>query len=213
MQTIDKVLIIPDGHRRYARENRTTYSEAYCRGGRRAAHLLREAIQGRLFHSVTLYLVATKNFDERTSANMRTIFEGVSLLFNILLENPIAGARYRTRGDLSRLPDGVLAPLRALTSEDKPSAAPTVEFLLDYSGIREAQSAMAAESDDYFRVRPYDIVIRTGKIMRLSDSPIWECSRADMFLIDKYFPDVEAADLRHIRDEYVDDKANRRTST
>ena len=47
-----------------------------------------------------------------------------------------------------------------------------------------------------------DIMIRAGKVIRVSNFFIWQTSYAEMFFPDKYWPEFEKEDLIEIIDEF-----------
>ncbi|MCC7174887.1 MAG: di-trans,poly-cis-decaprenylcistransferase [Bryobacterales bacterium] len=61
---------------------------------------------------------------------------------------------------------------------------------------RERFGALLAQASHSQGSAPeVDLLIRTGGEQRLSDFLLWECAYAELFFLDKMWPDFEAADL------------------
>lgn len=83
-------------------------------------------------------------------------------------------------------------------------------IMVDYGGkwdiIQAFQSGARTEEeiDNYFNSyfpNP-DVIIRTGGQKRLSNYMLWQAAYAELFFVNKYFPDFEEKDLEEIIDIY-----------
>ena len=48
-----------------------------------------------------------------------------------------------------------------------------------------------------------DVLVRTGKEKRISNFMLWQSSHADIFFLEKYWPDILPDDIKHISRTYT----------
>ena len=98
----------------------------------------------------------------------------------------------------------------------------TVGFCFNYGGEQEIADAATIAQNEEGEITPetirkhlyhpeipdVDMVVRTSGEERISGFMLWRASYAEFMFIKKYFPEMEADDLKQILKEY--EKRNRR---
>jgi len=206
---IKKVLIIPDGHRRYANLHSIDYESSYILGAETAAELVKECLYSKTVTHLAFFPLASKNFKERNCSNLSFIFSALKKF--IVSVEPVLGnnINIKYRGSLNRLPKDEKKMIEKLVKNKccKNEPQMTLELLIDYDGAEELRNLSSIEIEKKLSF-PFDIVVRTGGSFRLSGSPV-ECLEADMFCLDVMFPDIRFNHLLKIFNKYNDDKDRR----
>lgn len=209
------LLIIPDGHRRYALDNEISYRDAYLLGARKVVELVDHLIRRPALEQVSVFLLACKNFEERKRSNLENILFAVKSCVTGLSElSSQRSFAIRSFGRKDRLPIDLREQLLAL-SANPPRFARRVNLLIDYSGLWELANLVTAQSwtvDRFLEATefdPVDIVIRSGKAFRLSDAPVLATKQANMVLIPKLFPAVTTTDVDHALLQYEEEARER----
>jgi undecaprenyl pyrophosphate synthase len=204
-----RILVIPDGHRRYAHKTGIGYKEAYILGAMVAANVACEVASNRLVPHLTFFPLATKNFEERDEETLAFIFTAINTFLDTIARSS-ADLQLSIRGQLTRLPPSLANRLRTLCRNPTSDGAPHMELqlLIDYDGHRELADMTKNEMNTAL-AHPFDIVIRTGGAFRLSGAPVLECSSADMFSLPMTFPEFTFRDLDGVVQNFIADKKRR----
>lgn len=204
------VAIISDGNGRWASARGLPRSAGH-RAGVEAARRAIEAAPHLGISTLTLFALSSANW-ERPPAEVNAILR---LLHEYLLAETdrcvSAGLRLSIIGRRDRIP-------RALREVVEDAEAATVggtrlhlRLAVDYSA-REAIYRAACRFYKVTRISPeafgevlrevnrdaapdVDLLIRTGGEQRLSDFLLWECAYAELYFLEKRWPDFQAADL------------------
>ena len=150
--------------------------------------------------------------------------EELNGLFNLLRKHFLdcmkkicsRGVRLHILGDVSLLPDDVRALLKQAEADSAGYAGKGVNVALGYGSRAEIVRAanLAAEKGErvteasfsdllYTHGQPDpDLVIRTGKEMRLSNYLLYQSAYAELYFSDKMFPDFSDKDFDEAVAEY-----------
>lgn len=204
-----RILVIPDGHRRYAHKTGISYQDAYHLGALVAAQVASEVAATHLVPHLTLFPLATKNFDDRDQRNLMVIFTAIDDFLDAIAASS-QRMRLSVRGSLRRLPTPLAERLITMTSAIAEAAdgSMDLQLLVDYDGQAEFAS-MPRDQIFAALANPYDIVIRTGGAFRLSGAPLIESSAADMFALPMTFPEFRYKDIVDVVHRFVSDKERR----
>ncbi len=206
--------VIPDGNRRYARNNDIENREAYAQAKDRIIEVFRE-IEEREdvdieIEEATFYLLSEDNL-ERDKKELETLFSLFQNNVEELAEE--FGSRDFSFNWVSTNPGGVPRKLRRKLKklEEKFSEGEKqLNALISYSGrqdILQASEDIAGNGGEFSRENlmsalgvssQIDFVVRTGDNPRrecLSGFPIWNASYAEFYHIQKNFPAVETEDV------------------
>jgi undecaprenyl diphosphate synthase len=200
------VAVICDGNRRWARERGLEEYEGHVEGADNIMDLMTRA--GELgIDYFTVWVGDTKNIQKRSKEevkNLMKIFLYYGKLFRqeFLTEN----IRFRHTGAKKLLPKKVLDLIHELESETAHKDGPVFNVAFNYGGRDEILRAVQQIVKD--NVNPNDIdealfesyldtndipdpdmIIRTGKEVRLSGFMSWESAPSELFFPQDLFPD------------------------
>lgn len=210
--------IIPDGNRRYARENRIRKKQAYQRATEVIADLGRKFKDSEV-KEVTFYLLSEDNLkrDDDELENLFELFkESVDELVAEFAENGFSVNWASTRP--GAIPEELASKLRDL--EDKfDEGEKKVNLLISYSGKQDILQAADEVKEDGKELTEeklsqeleitgdIDYVIRTGDNPTrecLSGFPIWNASYAEYYHIKKHFPAIDREDVEKALEHFKD---------
>ncbi len=203
-----RILLIPDGHRRYAERAHCTYGLACRRGAEAAANIVRDATSHPLVDDLSLFVLASKNFTERSRDSLDLISVALEHFLDIVAHTCLADLHLTVRGSLVRLPENLRRRLERVCSAHTPSPKLGLELLVDYDGFSELH-ALTTNAIEAASARAYDLIIRTGGAFRLSGAPPVESYSADMYPISVPFPELTFAHLQACIDNCLADAARR----
>ena len=204
------VAIIADGNGRWATSRGLPRSAGH-RAGVEAARRVIQAAPGLAIGTLTLYALSSANW-KRPSAEVNSILR---LLHEYLLTETTTCVNEDVRLSILGRRDRIPATLRqAIADAEAATARGTrlhLRLAVDYSA-REAifhaacrfykVTELSTESFGYVlgevsrgSAPDVDLLIRTGGEQRLSDFLLWECAYAELFFVEKRWPDFDAADL------------------
>lgn len=192
---VGKLLIIPDGNRRFAEQNEIDCESVYLGGAKKAVDLIIQCSRNATVSHLALYPLASKNFEERDCVNLNSVFSAMDAFANKL--TPFAeNLNIKYRGSLKRLPNTTQLCYERLLHKSSITKceAMTLELLIDYDGAQELFT-LTSEQMQFQMDHPYEIIIRTGGALRLSGAPPLECYGADMFSLPIMFPQLNYDDI------------------
>jgi undecaprenyl diphosphate synthase len=216
---ITHIAIIPDGNRRWAKENHLPVLAGHKKGAENTIALARKTRELGI-STFTIWAFSTENWKRETDE-----IQGIMGLHTMLkqyvdectrdnVKISLLGRRDRMSKDL----------LDAITNAEEKTADNNKYFLnlaFDYGGrdeiLRAATRAQKDERDiatlsinefeKYLDTNhlPHpnpDIIIRTGGEMRTSGFMLWQSEYAEYFFSGKFFPDFSNEDLENVVTEY-----------
>ena len=214
MQRIPRhVAIIMDGNGRWATGRGLPRTAGHQAGVETVKRITEEAARLGLDY-LTLYAFSTENWrrpDDEVSALMALVLS--SLQDDLFMRNNI---RFRTIGDIDKLPEAVRKRLRQCESETAANDRMTLVVALSYSSrweMTEAARRIAREvaegklapdsiSEDTITahlntaVMPDpELLIRTGGELRLSNYLLWQCAYTELYFTPVYWPDFSVDDF------------------
>lgn len=211
------VAIIMDGNRRWAKAQGSPLNKGHEAG----VDALEAAVKSAADFGVkylTVYALSTENLKGRSSLELRFLFslikKGIAQKLQNLDRN---GVHVKFLGDLSPLPRQIRNSLKEMEKKLSRNEKIFLNIALNYSGRDEIINAVNKtkrpldkislkdiENNLYTKDIPNpDIIIRTGGQKRLSNFLLWQSSYAELFFIDKMWPNFGRGDLRKILDEYA----------
>ena len=207
--------IIADGNRRWAKAHNLPTIE----GHRRGMNAIEDLVEGIVKVGIpfaTFYVFSTENWnrsEEEVSYLMKLFTTKILSLAEKMAKNNIKllflGSRKGLNDEILKL----IAKAEKLTSACTGS---TICFCFNYGGEQEiVDAANAALKNDgeittatiaknlyHPEVPPVDIVVRTSGEQRISGFMLWRAAYSEFLFLDKYFPEMTAADVPLIIDEY-----------
>jgi undecaprenyl diphosphate synthase len=211
-----------DGNGRWARRRFLPRLEGHRQGAKTVRRIV-EFCRSNGVHFLTLYAFSTENWQRpstEVSGLMRLLSQFLDSELEDLHKNDI---RFRTIGDLSRLPDSLRRKIDAGMERTRENKALLLSIALSYGGRQElvnaaVQIARAVKEgtldsasitekvfarflDTYGAPDP-DLLIRTGGETRISNFLLWQCAYAELYFTPVLWPDFGDDDFIEAVEEY-----------
>lgn len=209
----EHLAVIMDGNGRWAETRGKARIEGHRAGVKTVERVIGWCRDAKIRY-LTLYAFSTENWrrpDDEVSALMALVLS--SLQDDLFMRNNI---RFRTIGDIDKLPEAVRKRLRQCESETAANDRMTLVVALSYSSrweMTEAARRIAREvaegklapdsiSEDTitahlntaFMPDP-ELLIRTGGELRLSNYLLWQCAYTELYFTPVYWPDFSVDDF------------------
>ncbi len=213
---------IMDGNRRWSRANGKDYEQGYNRAMDVLEALVEHAAT-RGVKYVTTYTFSTENWN-RPKVEVDLLMR---LFESALMERVEAlhkkNVRFRAIGRLQEFSKGIQARLAKEVERTKANTGITLTLALNYGGRAEIVDAVnrllksgkseIAESDFQQHtydpsLPPVDLIVRTSGEKRTSGFLLWEAHYAELYFIDKNWPELTTEDLDAALDDYAQRKRN-----
>ncbi|MFA6428733.1 MAG: polyprenyl diphosphate synthase [Candidatus Buchananbacteria bacterium] len=216
--TINHLAIIMDGNRRWAKEHGLPSLEGH-RVGYETLKKIAQACLARGIKYLTVYAFSTENWQRST--------EEVSYLMNLLKEalvNDLVvfaknNIRLRVFGDRQKLAADIQLAISQAEEATKNNLGATLGLCLNYGGRDEILRAvkkivaqkkaateiteqLLAENLDTISMPDPEVIIRTSGEQRTSGFLTWQAVYAELFFVNKHWPDFNESDLNQVITEY-----------
>lgn len=209
------VAIIPDGNRRWAREQELTVQK----GHREGADILMDTVRAAKnlgIQAITFYTFSTENWARPTAE-----VEGLMFLIESYLKNELPtmkqeGIRFHAIGELESLPLSLQERIRFTKEATESESKIDLVLALNYgarneivracrkmaaqvaSGLikeEDITEAMMAQSLDTSLLKDPDLLIRTSGEHRLSNFLLWQLSYGEIYITPVLWPDFTPQNL------------------
>ena len=209
------IAVIMDGNGRWAKKRLMPRSYGHRQGMSRMVGLLEHAFDLGIEY-VTVYALSTENL-KRPKEELDGLFDLIRKNFLDCMRKICSrGVRLRILGDIGLLPEDVQRLLKEAEEESSKYEGRGVNVALGYGSRAEIVRAvnLAVEAgkrvtEESFSSLLYthgqpdpDLVIRTGKEMRLSNYLLYQSAYAELYFSDKMFPEFSDKDLDEAIAEY-----------
>lgn len=219
MKLPEHLAIIMDGNRRWAKENKlNNVTEGHRVGAERLEEIVEEC--GKLgIKYLTVYTFSTENF-HRGIDELKMLFDlFVDFAVNKRKRLAEQGVRVKILGKLDKFPDIVKSSFEGLLSATQDGEKLVLNLCFGYGGRQEIVDACREIIKDGVSINDLteakfgeylytagmpevDLMIRTGGASRVSNFLPWQISYAEMFFVDKYWPDFTAIELRKVLEQF-----------
>ena len=202
------IAIIMDGNGRWAKKRLMPRSFGHKKGMERMIGLMERAFDLGVSY-ITVYALSTENL-KRPQEELEGLYNLIRNHFKENMERVLKrGVRLRVIGETQLLPDDVQKILRESEEETAHFEGKGVNIALCYGSRAEIVRAanLAVERGErvteesfssllYTQGQPEpDLIIRTGKEIRLSNFLLWQAAYAELYFSDKMFPAFSDKDL------------------
>lgn len=202
------IAIIMDGNGRWAKKRLMPRSFGHRQGMERMIGLMEHAFDLGVSY-ITVYALSTENL-KRPQEELEGLFNLIRNHFDEYMGRVCArGVRLRVIGDTALLPEDVQEILRASEAKTACYEGKGINIALCYGAraeiVRAANLAIEkgeAVTEESFAKLLYtseqpdpDLIIRTGKEVRLSNFLLWQAAYAELYFSDKMFPEFSDKDL------------------
>ena len=215
------IAVIMDGNGRWAQERNLKRSEGHKAGGKSLEQLALYAKKIGIKY-LSVYAFSTDNF-KRSKEEVDFLMNLLIYYFNEKLDRVIKeGVKVVFSGRRCHLRDDVLEAMDNIVKRTKNNKDCILNICLNYGAQEEIVDATLKIHEDlnnniiqketlnrefyykylYQNLPPIDILIRTGKEHRLSNFMLYQSSYAEIYFLDKYFPEFNSNDLKDIINDY-----------
>lgn len=214
------IALIPDGNRRWARENGKLPHEGHLAGAKISGDIFAEALDLGATH-VTFWGASVSNLENRSKGEIQVLYTVFEQYFRKLLDRPELSkynVRVRVLGRWREyFPEGVQKSVEAVLERTKGNTENHLTFLLAYSGKDEMLAAVTSlrrGSTDVLEeelkaalwtrdLPPVDLVIRTGGEPHWSQGfMMWDVAEAQLHFTQTLWPAFTREELRAIVENY-----------
>jgi len=219
MKIPEHLAIIMDGNRRWAKEqNLSNVTEGHRVGADRLEEIVSEC--GRLgVKYLTVYTFSTENF-KRGASELKMLFDlFVDFAVNKRQKLIDEGVKVKLLCRLELFPEVVMKAMEKLISDTGVGSGLTLSLCFGYGGrsdivdacqkiIRAGVKAEEVTEELFDRylytagMPEVDAMVRTGGATRVSNFLPWQISYAEMFFVDKYWPEFTKEELHKVLEEF-----------
>ncbi|KUO92551.1 MAG: UDP diphosphate synthase [Vulcanisaeta sp. CIS_19] len=220
--------VIPDGNRRWARKMGLSIVEAYRVGSNKVEEFLEWSLDFGI-RIVTVYVLSTENFLGRSKFELELLYRLLKeKLIKVRMDERIHRNRVRVRviGRTWLLPEDIRREIELTERATEDYSDHYLNLAVVYGGRQELIDAVRKLIVDfnsgklgmndinedtlfnylYLNDEPHpepDLVIRTGGEYRLSNFLLYETAYSEIYVLNKYWPEITKEDLKQALDEYA----------
>ncbi len=202
------IAIIMDGNGRWAKKRMMPRSMGHRYGMERMIGLMEHAFEVGVQY-ITVYALSTENL-KRPKEELDALFDLFRNNFKEMMGRVCSrGVRLRALGDVSLLPEDLVQILRESEEETVQYEGRGINIAVCYGARDEIVHAVNAAvekgekvTEESFAKLLYtkdipdpDLIIRTGKEVRLSNFLLYQAAYAELYFSDKMFPEFSDKDL------------------
>ena len=213
--------IIADGNRRWAKERGLPTIEGHKKGLETIETLVRAAAEAGVPY-ISFYVFSTENWG-RSADEVKYIMKlAETRILKYAEKLAKNNARLLVLGSKEKIAPTLASCIEKAEKITSKCTGITVCFCFNYGGEQEIADAanIAMEADGEItpqtirkhlyhpEVPDIDMVVRTSGEERISGFMLWRAAYAELMFVKKFFPELEAEDLKIILNEY--DHRNRR---
>ena len=222
MNQLNHVAIIMDGNGRWGLKKKKSRNYGHLKGLNTVETVIKSSLNQKIPY-LTLYTFSTENW-KRPDNEINFLFDLIRKHIKKNLKKIIKqGIKINIIGKREKLPADIVKSLKLIEKKTKKNTAITINLALNYGSKEEIIDAcrkfvfMKNKKIDVknFQKRLYtksipnpDILIRTGGNKRLSNFLLWQLAYAEIFFINKLWPDFNENDFNKIINRFYKIKRN-----
>ena len=219
MNQLNHVAFIMDGNGRWGKKRNKGRNFGHFKGVKTVKKIVEASIKFKI-PVVTFYVFSTENW-KRPKSEINFLFNLIKSYFKDELDNVIkSGIKIKILGELKNLPKKLRDILKNTETKTEKNRKIIVNLALNYGSkkelvntfkeIKKRQITEKSISDNLYtkKMPDPDILIRTGGKKRLSNFMLWQLAYAELYFLDKLWPDFMPSDLKKIITKYQITKRN-----
>tara|TARA_B100000768_G_C11223507_1_gene351693 strand:- start:395 stop:1063 length:669 start_codon:yes stop_codon:yes gene_type:complete len=218
MNKLNHVAFIMDGNGRWGQKKNKGRNFGHLTGVKTVKKTVETAIRLKI-PIVTFYVFSTENW-KRPKSEISFLFKLITTYFKEELNNVISnGIKIKILGKINKLPLKIKSSLKKVINLTKKNKKIIVNLAINYGSKDEIVNAVTkikkkinikgVEKNLYTKDLPNpDILIRTGGHKRLSNFMLWQLAYAEIYFLDKLWPDFEYKDFTKIVNNFKKVKRN-----
>ena len=218
MNKLNHVAFIMDGNGRWGKNKNKGRNYGHLKGVETVKKIVTESIKFKI-PIVTFYVFSSENW-KRPKTEITFLFKLINIYFSREIKSVISqGIKINILGELNKLSKDIKNTLKKTINLTKKNKKITVNLAINYGSKNEILNAFKKtkkkinfknfEKNLYTKnMHNPDILIRTGGHQRLSNFMLWQLAYAELFFLNKLWPDFNSRDLYKIINKYKKSKRN-----
>ena len=218
MNKLSHVAFIMDGNGRWGQKKKKGRNFGHINGVKTVKKIVEASVKIKI-PIVTFYVFSTENW-KRPKSEINFLFKLIINYFKNELNNIISnGIKLNIIGRIDKLPAKLRSPLKKAIQVTKKNKKIIVNLAINYGSkdeiiyaikkIKKAVNINAVEKNLFTKnLADPDILIRTGGHKRLSNFMLWQLAYAEIYFLDKLWPDFNSIDLKNIIKNFKKIKRN-----
>ncbi len=213
--------IIADGNRRWAKSQGLPSIEGHKKGLDSIRELVAAAKDTEIKY-ITFYVFSTENWGRSANEVSYILKLAETRILKYAKELAENNARMLILGSKNKIPPKLANIIEQAEKITENCTGITVCFCFNYGGEQEIADAATIASETDGEITPetirkhlyhpelpdVDMVVRTSGEERISGFMLWRSAYAEFMFMKKYFPEMEASDIKKILEEF--ESRNRR---
>ena len=222
MNKLNHIAIIMDGNGRWGLKKKKSRNYGHLHGIKAVETVIKSSLIKKIPH-LTLYTFSTENW-QRPDSEINFLFDLVRKSLKRKIQKIIKqGIKVNIIGQRKGLPKDIVDIVKLIEKKTVKNKKITLNLALNYGSKEEIINAFSNliskkkkeininnfEKELYTRNIPDpEILIRTGGTKRLSNFLLWQLAYAEIFFIDKLWPDFNENDFNEIIKKFYNIKRN-----
>ena len=218
MNKLNHIAFIMDGNGRWGEKKNKGRNYGHLKGLETVKKVVKNSIKLKI-PIITFFVFSSENW-KRPKKEINFLFKLINKYFLQEINNVMKeGIKINILGEINKLPKGVRNTLKRSIKLTKKNKGITVNLAINYGSKNEILNALKKiknkitmsnfENNLYSKNLPNpDILIRTGGHNRLSNFMLWQLAYAELFFINKLWPDFNLKDYKKIIQGYKKIKRN-----
>ena len=218
MNKLNHVAFIMDGNGRWGLKKKKGRNFGHLKGVETVKKIVKSSIELNI-PIITFYVFSSENW-KRPKKEVSFLFKLINMYFTQEIKNIISqGIRINIMGEIKLLSSSLRDLLKKTMILTKNNKKIVVNLAINYGSKNEIFNAIKKtrkkisiknlEKNFYIKDLPNpDILIRTGGHQRLSNFMLWQLAYAELFFLQKLWPDFKKRDFIKVIDKYKKIKRN-----
>ena len=220
MNNLNHIAFIMDGNGRWGLKKKRSRNHGHLAGIRTVQKIVEASIVYKV-PIITFYVFSTENW-KRPKTEINYLFNLINIYFNKEINNIIKNnIKIVVSGRTKGLPAQIKKTLILAVKKTKNNNKLIINLAINYGSKAEIIDAIKKINynskkiteenikKNFYLDLPFpDILVRTGGQKRLSNFMLWQLSYAEIFFLDKLWPDFSKKDLKNIINKYQKVKRN-----
>ena len=222
MNQLNHVAIIMDGNGRWGLKKKNSRNYGHLHGIKAVETVIKSSLIKKISH-LTLYTFSTENW-QRPDSEINFLFDLIRKSLKRKIQKVIKqGIKVNIIGQKKGLPKDIVNIVRLIEKKTVKNKKITLNLALNYGSKEEIINAcknLVSKRNMKINVNSFknelytknipdpEILIRTGGTKRLSNFLLWQLAYAEIFFVDKLWPDFKEDDFNRIVNKYYNIKRN-----
>ena len=220
MTELNHIAFIMDGNGRWGLKKKNNRNYGHLAGVKTVQKIVEASILFKI-PIISFYVFSTENW-KRPKSEINYLFNLINIYFKKEINNIVKNKiKIIITGEIKKLPSKIREVLKIVTRKTRNNNKLVVNLAINYGSKNEIINAIKKIKYNFKKITEEkitknlysnlvfpDILIRTGGQKRLSNFMLWQIAYAEIFFLDKLWPDFTKNDLKKIINKYHKIKRN-----